>query len=86
MSLPAIEPMKLSRVPAPFDSPDFLFELKHDGFRAIAYIEDGECRLVSRKRNTYRTFDSLRSSLARLKAKDAILDDEIVCLDSNGFS
>jgi hypothetical protein len=28
---------------------NFVFELKHDGFRAVAYIEDGSCRLVSRK-------------------------------------
>jgi hypothetical protein len=38
MNLPQMEPMKLSRVAAPFDHPDFLFELKHDGFRSLAYI------------------------------------------------
>ena len=32
----------------PFDDPAYLFELKHDGFRAVCYIEDSECRLVSR--------------------------------------
>jgi ATP-dependent DNA ligase len=31
--------MTLARVAAPFDHPDWIFELKHDGFRAIAYIE-----------------------------------------------
>jgi hypothetical protein len=40
--------MRLRRVPAAFDDPDYVFELKHDGFRAIVYIENGECRLVSR--------------------------------------
>jgi bifunctional non-homologous end joining protein LigD len=45
--LPRISPMRLS-ITKPFDSADHIFELKHDGFRAIAYIENGECRLVSR--------------------------------------
>jgi len=27
--------MKLSRIAAPFDNPDFVFELKHDGFRSL---------------------------------------------------
>jgi hypothetical protein len=29
--------MRLTRVAKPFDGPDYIFELKHDGFRAIAY-------------------------------------------------
>jgi ATP-dependent DNA ligase len=33
--------MRLQRVAKPFDNLDYIFELKHDGFRAIAYIEDG---------------------------------------------
>jgi ATP-dependent DNA ligase len=36
----------------PFDHSNWLFELKHDGFRAMAFIEDGHCRLISR--NSYR--------------------------------
>jgi ATP-dependent DNA ligase len=39
--LPNIKPMRLQRVAKPFDNLDYIFELKHDGFRAIAYIEDG---------------------------------------------
>jgi bifunctional non-homologous end joining protein LigD len=78
--------MGLTRVPAPFDHPDFLFELKHDGFRSLAYISDGHCELVSRKRNHYKSFDSLKAALANLKAADAILDGEIVCLDGDGYS
>jgi ATP-dependent DNA ligase len=40
--------MRLRLVKEPFDHPDYLFELKHDGFRALAYIEEYDCRLVSR--------------------------------------
>jgi hypothetical protein len=37
-----LRPMRLSRRPEPFDSGDYLFEAKIDGFRALAYIENGE--------------------------------------------
>jgi len=70
----------------PFDDPAWLFELKHDGFRSLAYLEDQRCRLVSRHKNVYKSFENLREALAKLRAKDAILDGEIVCLDENGCS
>ena len=77
---------QLSLVRQPFDHPDFLFELKHDGFRALAHIWDGQCELVSRKRNAYKSFQNLRDNLAKLKVKNAVIDGEIVCLDSEGRS
>jgi bifunctional non-homologous end joining protein LigD len=82
--LPQIVPAKLARSLAAFNDPDWLFELKHDGFRSLAYIENGQCRLVSRYRNTYKSFETLSHDLARLRVENAILDVEIVCLDSNG--
>ena len=42
-------PMRRSRRAKPFDSEDYLFELKIDGYRSLAYVESGECRLVSRR-------------------------------------
>jgi bifunctional non-homologous end joining protein LigD len=68
----------------PFDQSNFVFELMHDGFRAVAYIEDGTCRLISRKQIQYKSFAGLCSAMATLPVKDAILDGEIVCLDSDG--
>ena len=84
MFLPVFEPMKLSRIAAPFDNPDFVFELKHNGFRSLAYIADGGCSLISRRTNYYERFGSLKTSLAKLNAADAILDGELVCLDDTG--
>ena len=78
--------MKLSRVAAAFDDADFLFELKHDGFRCLAYIAEGRCDLVSRNTNYHQRFDSLKAALANLKVTDAILDGELVCLDDEGKS
>jgi bifunctional non-homologous end joining protein LigD len=47
--------MRLLRLPEPFDHPDFVFEPKLDGFRAVAHIEDGRCTLVSRNGYTFRS-------------------------------
>jgi bifunctional non-homologous end joining protein LigD len=77
--------MRLRLVKEPFDNPDYIFELKHDGFRALAYIDAGECRLVSRNLKSLR-FESLRAALGKLPVHNAIIDGEIVCLDGNGVS
>lgn len=84
--LPCITPLKLTRRQEPFDHPDWLFELKHDGFRAVAYIVNGQCWLISWRDNTYKSFNDLRESLASLPVTNAILDGEIVCLDRAGKS
>jgi bifunctional non-homologous end joining protein LigD len=86
MRPPRIDPAKLTLVRQPFDDPDFLFELKHDGFRSLAYIFDGQCQLISRRWNPYRSFCELSTHLAQLKVKNAVIDGELVCLDSEGRS
>jgi bifunctional non-homologous end joining protein LigD len=84
--IPKFKTMRLSRVLKPFDSPDWIFELKHDGFRSLAYIDHGRCRLISRRNLAYRSFDNLKAALAKLRVKDAVLDGELVCLDASGRS
>ena len=79
--LPRIHPMRLRLVGKPFDHPDYIFELKHDGFRAVAYMQNGECKLISRNLN-----NSLKKELAKLPVGNAIIDGEIVCLDAQGVS
>lgn len=78
--------MRLTRVAKPFDDPDYIFELKHDGFRALAYIENNECKLVSRNSNHFKSFRLLQESLGKLPVQNAILDGEVVCLDEHGVS
>jgi hypothetical protein len=46
VNLPRVTPMPLARLDRPFDHPDWIFEPKLFGFRAVAYIDDGVCRLV----------------------------------------
>jgi bifunctional non-homologous end joining protein LigD len=77
--------MRLRLVKEPFDHPDYIFELKHDGFRAVAYLQNGECKLISRKKKLLR-FEPLTKALAGLPVQNAIIDGEIVCLDAKGVS
>jgi ATP-dependent DNA ligase len=59
--------------------------LKYDGFRALAYVEHGRCRLVSRNSHQFSCFDSLASSLAKIPHEGGlILDGEIACVDAKG--
>jgi len=79
--------MRLSRRPEPFDSEEFLYELKIDGFRALAYIENGQCDLVSRNGNTFRNFKDLAQWIGQnLNVDNAVLDGEIACVDDSGRS
>src|SRR5947209_13841053 len=83
--LPSFEPMRLAHLRQPFDHKDWLFELKYDGFRALAYVENGSARVVSRRHNAYKTFNTLCAQIAQcLRVQDAILDGEIVCLGKGG--
>jgi bifunctional non-homologous end joining protein LigD len=83
----AVHPMLATSVEKPFDSPEWLFEIKWDGYRAIAFVEDGKVRLVSRNQNDLTAqFSELRDLPKFLKAKAAILDGEIVALDEAGRS
>jgi bifunctional non-homologous end joining protein LigD len=84
--LPRITPIAPTRIAAPFDHHDWFFELKHDGFRALAYIEDGQCRLISRKQIVYKRFAALSTAMAALPVSNAILDGEIVALGPDGRS
>jgi bifunctional non-homologous end joining protein LigD len=53
MRPPRMDNAQLTLIRQPFDDPNFLFELKHDGFRALAHVWDGHCELISRRRNSY---------------------------------
>jgi bifunctional non-homologous end joining protein LigD len=86
VNLPRIQPINPRRIAAPFDHSSFVFELKHDGFRAAAYLENGKCELISRKNIVYKSFTALASMMAKLPVKNAILDGELVCLDDDGRS
>jgi len=77
--------MPLARRAKPFDDSEWIFELKYDGFRALAYIQDGKTQLISRHNDEFKSFPVLSDAIGKeLKGGAAIVDGEIVCLDKNG--
>src|SRR5436853_3502678 len=56
-------PCRYHRRPLPFDHPEWIFELKYDGFRSIAVIQNGRTQLISRNGNPFK--ENARSILSR---------------------
>ena len=80
-----IRPMLANSVENAFDDPAWLFEIKWDGYRAVAFISEGNVRLISRNQNDLtEQYSELRDLPRFVKAETAILDGEIVALDEEG--
>jgi bifunctional non-homologous end joining protein LigD len=85
--LPRVQPIAPIRWTEPFDDPGWLFDVKYDGFRALAYLEQGRCRLVSRNGNPMYRFAGLSDRIAAaLAVGDAILDGEVIAADATTSS
>jgi len=81
----AITPMLATSADKAFDSAEWLFEIKWDGYRAVSFIADGNIRLVSRNQNDLTSqFSELRQLPGFVKATTAVLDGEVVALDAEG--
>ena len=59
MTLPRIQPIVPTLHKKPFDHPEWVFDFKYDGFRALYYVEQRRNRLVSRNGNVMTRFDEL---------------------------
>ncbi|HLE39934.1 MAG TPA: DNA polymerase ligase N-terminal domain-containing protein, partial [Nitrospirota bacterium] len=80
----SIRPMLATPVTEPFDHADWIFEVKWDGYRAVAEIRDRAVSLYSRN---LISFDKKFSPVAGALQKfgfDAVLDGEIVVVDDQG--
>ena len=83
----AIKPMLATLVDAPFDDKEWLYELKFDGYRAIAFVEDGEVRFFSRNQNELTAgYPELSVVAKSIQGSQAVLDGEICALDEQGRS
>jgi bifunctional non-homologous end joining protein LigD len=81
-----LRPMLATLTDKPFDDPDWVFETKWDGFRAIAVAKPGQAALYSRNLNDIsRKYPSICAALAKIK-HEAVLDGELVALDEHGRS
>jgi len=81
-----IKPMLATLTDEPFDDPDWTYEVKWDGYRALAFINGKEVELQSRNSKSFNEkFYPIRDTLANWNTQ-MILDGEIVVLNDKGFS
>jgi bifunctional non-homologous end joining protein LigD len=79
-----IKPMLAAVTPTPFDRENWLYEIKWDGYRAIAYINNGKVDLLSRNQLSFNEkFAVIANALKAWKIK-AVTDGEIVAIDEHG--
>ncbi len=81
-----VKPMLATLVDEAFDDPDWLFEVKWDGYRTISLIRDGKVQLLSRNNKSFtEKYYPITEALSRWKI-NAVLDGEIVVINSKGAS
>ena len=80
-----IPPMNATLASGPFSDPDWLFEVKWDGYRVEAVVRDGRTRLWTRRRQDAAAyFPDLADATGWIDADEAIVDGEVVALDEQG--
>ena len=80
-----IPPMRATLATSPFSDPDWLYEVKWDGYRVEAVVRGGDARLWTRNRqDAARYFPDLAGRAEWIDARDAIVDGEVVALDPEG--
>ncbi|MFI5262666.1 MAG: DNA ligase D [Candidatus Limnocylindrales bacterium] len=80
-----VPPMLATGGSRPFSDPDWLFELKWDGYRVEAVVRDGRARIWTRNRlDAARYFPALAGPAPWIDAHEAIVDGEVVALDVHG--
>jgi bifunctional non-homologous end joining protein LigD len=81
-----IKPMLATTGKKIFNDPDWIYELKWDGYRALAHIEEGKVDLYSRNGISFNSkFPKLVEDLEQVE-NNVILDGEIVVLNKDGIS
>jgi bifunctional non-homologous end joining protein LigD len=81
-----VRPMLATLVEKPFDRRGWLFEIKWDGYRTIAEIDNGRIRLYSRNGLSFtERYHRVAKTLEQIKHQ-VVLDGEVVVLDASGHS
>jgi bifunctional non-homologous end joining protein LigD len=82
-----IEPMKARLVSEPPAHGDWIYEIKFDGYRAMAFKDGDAVRLFSRNEKDFgKKFPEIVDAISAIEADEAIVDGEIVALDKKGVS
>jgi bifunctional non-homologous end joining protein LigD len=80
-----IKPMKATLVDEPFDDTGWVYEVKWDGYRAIATVNEGKAELISRNNLAFDKFYPINKQLKTWKI-NAVIDGEVVVLNDQGIS
>jgi bifunctional non-homologous end joining protein LigD len=80
-----IEPMLATLASTPFSDPDWLYEVKWDGYRVETVVRDGRAKLWTRNlKDAEMYFPGLLTPPTWIDAREAILDGEVVAIDDDG--
>jgi len=87
-ALPArIEPQLATSVDAPPHHEGWLHEIKFDGYRTLARVDNGTTQLITRSGIDWtKRYGDLGAAFAALPCKTAMIDGEVVALDETGIS
>ena len=80
-----LKPMMATLADEAFNHADWQFEIKLDGYRALAYLNNGRAELRSRNNNSFKKFAPVLSALMEWKI-NAVVDGEVVVLNEEGHS
>ncbi len=81
-----LQPMLATLVDGPFDDPGWEYEVKWDGYRALAYLSNGDVSLQSRNKKSFNDkFYPIYQQLQQWKI-NAVIDGEIVVINESGLS
>lgn len=80
-----VAPMKATLGSLPGDDDRWAYEIKYDGYRTLAFLDDGQVRLQSTNlRDVTATYPELGTLAEGVHARSAVLDGELVVLDDDG--
>jgi bifunctional non-homologous end joining protein LigD len=83
--MPHYKPMLATKITEPFNNPEWIYEVKWDGFRIISHVKKGKVKLFSRSLLDYtHKYPELSMALSQLK-DNCIIDGELTALNKDGL-
>jgi bifunctional non-homologous end joining protein LigD len=81
----SVAPMLCTLTREPVDNPDYLYEVKWDGYRIISYVKKGQVRMDSRSAKDYTKRYPVLTTALRELGHDAVIDGEVVVFNKEGM-
>jgi bifunctional non-homologous end joining protein LigD len=81
----SVAPMLCTLTREPNDDPDYLYEVKWDGYRILSYVQKKQVRMDSRSAKDYTTRYPVITEALRMLGHDAVIDGEVVVFNEEGL-